>query len=282
MNPAGQDWIMMKSRTILAKGLFVVGDVKVLSGEEEALYDWLAIISVHTGEGQNVFAGESSRGVIDMGGESKQIAFEIYYDTADAAPDSELTSIYLKAHCEPRWLIQLPNQHRQIKLFSRSYNGYGLISAMSSIAHIHHERWRNSSLWASCRSKACEVEVVADGLALQDDSAVISGDCNCDSPQKSHYHHPCYAPGVFPPGNSHDLQYDLSGSGNFSSCLDLIREEFDNKIPDNDIMCMKVIFKCYETIFDFFFLLLMLVEHEKRSSRRNRRISEDSRNIGIE
>jgi hypothetical protein len=270
MRTLEQNWILAESLDILEGGAFSVADVKILSGEEEALYDWLAVVSAHRTEGQDIFAGGASRGVIDMGGESKQIAFTIKERARDVHNASGYPSdAFLRSHCSPRWLIQLPNQPEQIKLFSRSYNGFGLISSMNIAAQTYHDMWYDIlAAESKCPRATCQYNDQETDIDDADSDFLSSKDltnCRCDEPgidaaalggtisvegtvdiveipPQPHirYHNPCYAPGVFPPGDSHDLDYDLNGSGNFSACLDLVREIFSPRIPDIDIACIQV------------------------------------------
>lgn len=271
MTSPEQKWILAESFDILNASEFSVGEVKILSGDEEALYDWLAVISAHRVEGQDMFLGGASRGVIDMGGESQQIAFTIKELPVNTTKDSDIrpSSAFLKSHCSPRWMVQLPDQPEAIKLYSRSYSGFGLISSMNIIAQTYHDMWYdNLTNEAKCPLATCEVKG-ADEENMGENSDFLSSkditNCRCEEsdvaervggsvsiaggvdiveipPLHPHlrYHNPCYAPGVFPPGNSHDLDYDLNGAGNFSLCLELIREIFTPKIPEMDIMCIKV------------------------------------------
>lgn len=258
MRPEEQDWILAKARAFLQSTEFFIDLVKVLTGEEEALYDWLAVVSAYRGDGSQFFNGESPQGVIDMGGESKQIAYSISH-TAISSSDGRgsflgKSAAYRKSHCAPRWLIQLPNVPEQIPLFSRSYNGFGLIASMNIVSKAYHDKVHAV---AAVQNRCNHAARLLDGHSTLDvgvgvDSTLTAvTDENCFSDgfdpeavgvdmNHPRYHHPCYAPGVFPPGDSHDLDYDLNGSGNFSACLDFIREIFTPNIPEIDLLCMKV------------------------------------------
>ena len=199
--------------------------LRVISGDEEALYDWLAISSAFKRSASDVFIGFRGRGAVDMGGESKQVAFAV----AEEDNMSELAQEKSLEHCKPHWIVKFPYQ-KEFKLFTRSYNGFGIIASMNLIARAFpytsvSETERTEMLAHELRT----VQVDPEGSGIE-------------AGERKHQllHHPCYAPGVFPPGEAHDLEYDLNGAGNFSVCLDLVRDVFLPMIPKTDIACIMV------------------------------------------
>lgn len=88
----------------------------VISGEEEGAYAWLAVNSLINVLGQD--RGESTYGVIDLGGASLQVAF---------VPE---TNHYVLQNCYP---ISLTDQ-TNYRLYSKSYLHYGIVEANRRMA----------------------------------------------------------------------------------------------------------------------------------------------------
>lgn len=260
--------------------LVMKGQVRLLSGDEEALFDWIAVIAAFRGSSDRSMYNSSSvvdpmllnptlRGVADMGGESKQIAFVMDSSGSDGSVRDE---------CKPQWRIRFPSEPETISLFSRSYLGFGLIAAMNEVAGAIHDdelsmfftrrpgAMLQSEVSHDGSLSASATEMNAEEEELEEDSVLGTAPVVEEDPLAANargqrlptgeglhgltgsgrvrrhqmYHHPCYAPGVFPPGESHDLDYDLYGAGNFTACLELVRKIFLPKIPAKDIECIKV------------------------------------------
>jgi hypothetical protein len=295
----------------------IKGQVRLLSGDEEALFDWIAVIAAFRGSSDRSMYNSSSvvdpmllnpmlRGVADMGGESKQIAFVMNPSESDGQ---------LRDECEPQWRIRFPSEPSTISLFSRSYLGFGLITAMNEVAGAIHDdelsmfftrrpgavMQSDVSLDGSVSATETKSEYVEDEELEEDsvlgtapvigkDQATATRGQGVSTREKLHgrhdasllsvpgqhqiYHHPCYAPGIFPPGESHDLDYDLYGAGNFTACLELVRQIFLPKIPQKDIDCIKVLCPSLSRIILFQIIIFIInvylqIYHSARVFRHN-------------
>ena len=219
----------------------------------------------------DVYSGGKGRGAVDMGGESKQIAFALSADeiqgsnsfsglVGEASTDKDVAIDF--SHCKPQWLVKFP-RYSEIQLFTRSYNGFGIIAAMNLIARIPHASHKENLAIPSSEqnndndmdSDMDSVEFSSNGDTLDKASSSLSSVSSLSS-GKTHispsavgrvgYHHPCYAPGIFPPGEAHDLEYDLNGAGNFSACIEMIRSALGPEIPTSDLQCIQVRFSSDE------------------------------------
>lgn len=199
-----------------------------------------------------MYLGGKGRGAVDMGGESKQIAFAL---SIDEGAESSIVSGDLVSelsiadnserdlsHCKPQWLVKFP-RHSEIQLFTRSYNGFGIIAAMNLIARIPHEYYGAHMSLSSTERNSNTVELLSGDGSIEK-MLSHTGDLAASSTARPvGYHHPCYAPGIFPPGDAHDLEYDLNGAGNFSACIEMIRGVLGPEIPQDDLLCIQVILK---------------------------------------
>ena len=117
--PSARDAVMNEAISFLSNYspfYFRPSQALVISGEEEGAYAWLAVNAL---KGQlGVDAGDSTFGVIDLGGASFQMSF---------VPD---TRHYVLQNCYPMTLTDL-NTYR---LYSKSYLHYGIVEANRRLA----------------------------------------------------------------------------------------------------------------------------------------------------
>lgn len=96
-----QEWLIFETRNYL-QGIgfkFYPGDTRVIDGKEEAFLGWLAVVvAFRTHQRLSHENTNISFGALDMGGASKQIAFNLKnYNPQNDSNDN----------CKPDWSIQL-------------------------------------------------------------------------------------------------------------------------------------------------------------------------------
>lgn len=205
--PDIQSWIISTAANALADGVFRFdhSQTRVISGQEEALYDWLAVT---TALRKHVDGQVGYTAAADMGGSSKQFAFVI-----PVASNISGTS------CTPDWSINLPGVSEAIYLYAKSLEKFGLIDAMDYV------------IFANLSSSTAHT------------TSQPSGDCLLAADQCSNgFLHPCLAVGVHPPGELHDHQHrQVMGSGDFDQCAALIRTYFQaNAMSYIDPSCVQL------------------------------------------
>lgn len=130
-------------------------NTRVLSGQEEALFDVLAVTALF----QSYKEGFVSLGAADMGGSSQQIAFlfnssvskiekniglkdgsdsilEVEIDSSGANPlldTQEVLSSASSLDCSSDWRIGIPGRDEKIEIYAKSMPYMGLIAAMDTV-----------------------------------------------------------------------------------------------------------------------------------------------------
>lgn len=110
-----QNKIYSKIRKILDQYEFNVADVKTIEGKTEGLYAWLSVNELSHG-----FSNETTKGILEMGGASMQIAFELYDDNSNCKETDTISCVLIggKIH----------------KVFSVSFLGLGQNTALKAIS----------------------------------------------------------------------------------------------------------------------------------------------------
>jgi len=221
--------------------LFFRRDARIIRGDEEGLYGWLTVNFLN-----RALRGhpENSVGIIDLGGASTQLVFEVGNPSSfESGGDVELQSIIV-------------NGEKEKKVFTESYLGYGLqvsreaffryyanyllpfptssssttsslsssstptstskgassTSSPSSTSATTSSSPTTASLTTSERRSA----VAARPIKVQDVSRreVMKGDS---------FENPCYPAGhVMTAMTAEGIEITLEGTGNFTTCADMI------------------------------------------------------------
>jgi len=119
-----QNWLISQTSSILATSdfLFYPTDTKVISGEEEALYDFLAIKILLEKNEFVIPSSVTSIGAADLGGSSQQIAFA--YNKNNSIIDDYIDTNRI---CSPDWLLG------SNEIVAKSLKKRGLIAAMDEV-----------------------------------------------------------------------------------------------------------------------------------------------------
>jgi hypothetical protein len=257
------DYLITATNAALKDSVFLADpqSTKVISGEEEALFDILAVTALF----QSYKTGFTSMGAADMGGSSQQMAFTFTKKESDVkekknwisspnvtqsvdvnqqgnslqfeyTPDPS-TSI----GCRPDWRIKVPGTDQTLEIFAKSLEYMGLIAAMDTVLdsfysnplHINSSHHNNDRINDSQRCVKSDNEVV--GLPSPHiESSIPSVDCQ-------QLLHPCLPDGIFPevPGFTSHPQ-PLYGSGDFEKCHQLLQDIFVPNVQRNiDLDCIK-------------------------------------------
>mmetsp|Transcript_3643 Transcript_3643/g.3760 ORF Transcript_3643/g.3760 Transcript_3643/m.3760 type:complete len:507 (+) Transcript_3643:166-1686(+) len=183
---------------------FQASHTRVISGKEEALYDWLAVNVAY-----KTYKTGEYYGAVDMGGSSKQIAYAISTSTYNSYKNTNYPNNHsqpmissISSQCTPDWMIHLP-QHgidQSIAVYSRSVTGFGLIDSMNDLLFTN-----------ITNSDMTTTHCLSDGHGEHIDSC-------------REWTHPCLAPGEYPPGEIHRFDFGIFGAGNFNRCRELIKQ----------------------------------------------------------
>jgi hypothetical protein len=157
-----QQQLMQHTRTSLSKSSFhfTPEDTRVLTGSEEALYDWMAVSFAFAGTRQHVLssslssdnsgsshaffvdvfgsAGDGYLGSTDMGGSSKQITYTTALTTPSTTPSSgDSPPLGSNGKCTPDWVVKLPgDSHHHCDHRSEYYPYYQYYSISISYQYI--------------------------------------------------------------------------------------------------------------------------------------------------
>lgn len=241
-----QTWLMSAVREVLQTSGFRFNSAHtaVISGEEESLFDFLAIVSAFgTLYGKNI-----TYGAADLGGSSKQIAFpsrprggfnssRSFYNGSSSTNSKLIGDREIAREDEiscglPDWTLGARyGEGSPTHIYARSVGGLGLVDAMEGLlkSHIDLHHRANSSDEVDCPEEQLER---GQELCEQDPS---EGRCGWDGIQTeggasiprnlsvpTYPANPCIPPGAFP--FIHDGEEKiLTGSGDFDACRSLIR-----------------------------------------------------------
>ena len=182
-----QNWLISQTSSILAASdfLFYSSDTKVISGEEEALYDFLAIKILLEKNEFTIPSSVTSIGAADLGGSSQQIAFA-YNKNNNMNNNNSIIDDHIDTNniCSPDWLLG------SNEIVAKSLKKRGLIAAMDEVISKFYDN--------SCSNSSSST----------DDNEIKF--------------HPCLPPGstdYYEDGNTEPLL----GLGDFDLCLELVR-----------------------------------------------------------
>lgn len=195
LSDESQIWLISQTASILANSdfLFYPSDTKVISGEEEALYDFLAItILLQKSNNDNIkICGNCTIGAADLGGSSQQIAFAFHPKRENSIIDDHIDT---NTVCSPDWLLG------SNEILAKSLKRRGLIAAMDDVVSRFYE---NSCINSNNSSNT--------------DST--SNSCN----NIYEMYHPCLPPGSTDYYENSNVE-PLNGLGDFDKCLELVRK----------------------------------------------------------
>ncbi len=242
-----QAWLIDKVRNVLQTSGFRCNptDTRVISGKEEALYGLLAVNAAFIASHELL-----SIGAADLGGSSTQISFSV--PSQLSAPSSSYNYISNLAHvADDQVAVACPvdfelsllatfnststrnEQPPSSKLFSRSINGLGLISAMEAVIDTQ----LNMLDGELDTAHDLDVDPSETATFSPDDAAELEGEeydsaeeCAATNATNSAYGNgssifapnPCIAPGAPFPYLQGGREVDLHGSGSFEECLVLV------------------------------------------------------------
>jgi len=191
-----QNWIISQTSSILSNSgfMFYANDTKVISGEEEALYDFLAItIALHKNKlnNYNNMCKNCSIGAADLGGSSQQIAFAFNKNIANNNNiiDEYIIDSYDTTNnniCTPDWLLG------SNEILAKSLKNRGLIAAMDEVITKFYSN--------SCNDN------------------INNSYCNNEDMML----HPCLSPGDTNYYEENNVE-PLKGLGDFDRCLELLK-----------------------------------------------------------
>jgi hypothetical protein len=190
LSDESQIWLISQTASILANSdfLFYPSDTKVISGEEEALYDFLAIkILLQKNNNDNIkICDNCTIGAADLGGSSQQIAFAFHHKRENSIIDDHIDTIPV---CSPDWLLG------SNEILAKSLKRRGLIAAMDDVVSKFYDNLCNNS--NNTDSKSCN---------------------NNDDVM----YHPCLSPGSTDYYEDSNIE-PLNGLGDFDQCLEFVR-----------------------------------------------------------
>lgn len=182
--------------------MFDYAQTKVLSGEEEALYIYLAIqVSLATSPFYN-----TNIVVADLGSSSKQLAFR-HHEPTERSVDSEF--------CRANWQLKTAEDESEKTpsfLSAKSVAGGGLIAAMDTVM--------------TTDVRPSDYCVHKEGMDSTSCSIVDVNQANFDSLNIIPRNHPCYSNSKYPMEGRYETnnyQYWFGGPGDFDLCLESIR-----------------------------------------------------------
>jgi len=202
------NWLISRVGELLAASGFAFeqGQTGVITGEEESLYDFLAITTAFRDHEQR---GQLTFGAADLGGSSQQISFALSNilvpaeNTRSKGESEQLgkTTFGEGGTCEPDWVFNNKAiQDVPLQVFTRSFQGMGLIAGMESVLNHFEAQQNNSS-----RSSSSSNEIDDQGNAIPESSTLFN---------------PCVPTGGIPQEGKNSI---VAGEGNFDACLELIR-----------------------------------------------------------
>lgn len=249
LNEVDQKYLINVTNFVLATSGFLSDPVntKVISGEEEALFDLLAVTALF----QTQQKGFTSLGAADMGGSSQQIAFSFTQKTnnlvanswlnisdrvnsvqsvvvnneGDLARSEALPVLSDLIDCKPDWRIRVPGTDESIVILAKSLEYMGLIAAMDTVldrfyADAVHVNRSNVVIQSTHDTHQCITnEIIVSNLSPNGIIIPRRPLVDCQQPL-----HPCLPDGVFvevPGFNGHPQP--LYGSGDFEKCHQLLR-----------------------------------------------------------
>mmetsp|Transcript_10676 Transcript_10676/g.16173 ORF Transcript_10676/g.16173 Transcript_10676/m.16173 type:complete len:472 (-) Transcript_10676:11-1426(-) len=215
---ASQEWLMEHTRSLLSSSGFRShpNDTRVISGQEEALYDWMAVVIAFQTNG----AGGFHLGAVDMGGASKQIAFTVDHSNP----------IIVDSSCAPDWVIS-HKEGTRVGLVARSVNGLGLMVAMDEVLSLHNI--------SACTPEENTDQIVEGVVGVDGTMQPASTQTCLDGSANSVALHPCLATGEFATGTIHNYDYSLRGVGDMEKCLEMIRATLLPRIEEEiDVKCI--------------------------------------------
>lgn len=264
-----QEYLINVTRLALANSGFLSdpANTKVISGEEEALFDLLAVTVLF----QTQEKGFTSLGAADMGGSSQQIAFSFTQKTNNLVGENWFNFIYklpwfnsvqsvaldgngdtvrlevppdLPGYlgCRPDWRIHVPGTDKSIVILAKSLEYMGLIAAMDTVldrfyedaVHVNRSNIVTESTQDThqCITNEMYFNILSpNGIIIPRRPLV-----DCQQPL-----HPCLPDGVFvevPGFNGHPQP--LYGSGDFEKCHQLLRNVLVPQAQRTiDLECMK-------------------------------------------
>jgi GDA1/CD39 (nucleoside phosphatase) family len=181
---------------------------RVISGGEEAMYDFLAVKTAfmqYPVPNMDSF----SIGAADLGGSSQQVAFLSHVDINFVPDDVSSASPVLpglsQPSCFPDWNISrlphvLENTQLPSTLFAKSMMGLGLVAAMDGVVHaLVQDTNRNMT--------AADVDMTGE---------------RSTSTLRGSTRHPCVSPGSLSYESINGTVYPLEGTGNWQACYQLI------------------------------------------------------------
>ena len=268
-----QKYLIDASVTVFESSVFSCNPLstRVLSGQEEALFDVLAVTALF----QSYKEGFVSLGAADMGGSSQQIAF--LFDTskssieknteanngadglAQVEVDSDSTHLLLNTQemvssesslsCSPDWRISIPGRDEKVEIYAKSMPYMGLIAAMDTVLDkFYANQSMNCVMVPNELERAHSANRGASLLATGETPSAIRGDIdqrsNAIGVETSLCHvplHPCLPDGVFPevPGFLGHPQ-PLYGLGDFQKCHILLKDVLLRQAQLTiDLKCLK-------------------------------------------
>jgi len=192
-----QNWIISQTSSILSNSgfMFYSNDTKVISGEEEALYDFLAItIALHKNmlNDYSSICKNCSISAADLGGSSQQIAFAYNKNNNSNNNSNNSNNKIIDEYiideytiCTPDWLID------EQEILAKSLKNRGLIAAMDEVITKFY-------------SNSCNNNV---------------NNSHCSNEEM--IYHPCLSPGDT---NYYEGTEPLKGLGDFDRCLELLKK----------------------------------------------------------
>jgi len=216
---------------------FTDSQAHVLSGEEEAMYNWVNVNNLHSFSGGD----QGSIGILDMGGASLEAAYETPYDILDG------------------WIsVELFEQ--QYRLYGRSYMQLGVREAFSRIILKTEERLMKTN---PCVPTGCTlyysdpdsgfnktlVGSAQQGTCSYFVEAIIQATLPCHFPMDPYGKSECHAYGQYaPPQFSNMTFFGIDGFLDFTKELKLYKKMGQDKhwtkisLPEikkyADILCM--------------------------------------------
>lgn len=252
-------------------------DTRIITGEEEALFDFLGTLVAFQTTLEN-----NTIGTADLGGSSQQIAFAHqnfanFASLCTANMSLELGNEFLS--CDPQWQLTLPKTETaqkyppHINIYAQSFRQMGIIAAMDemiSSAVIKHEAADSEDGTRAVKALAVPLNATPPSCLHPIDSHPISPhpikrtshdheniaadstttattteSCLYDSPNfaasppsRDVLVHPCLPRGTFPP-DSRFPSYELHGRGDFHSCVEEIRRVLLPRVTEaTDVTCL--------------------------------------------
>lgn len=234
-----QQWIIDSVSAALEKCGFLFDplETKVITGQEEALYAFLAINAAF------MDSEDFSFGAADLGGSSKQIAFSVpmnpisglsysHNSISDGSIIGRSSPVYKP--CTPDYTLTLPGRNVTTNVLARSISGLGIVAARELVTQYINEE---SVSVNSSRIKHMGVEDHFQSMENTVDCSV-DGDCIYTAEAMDWISNPCLSPGLrFRDDNSEDLHRP---AGNFDACSEAIAEIIRVK-ASYEVDCMKVV-----------------------------------------